>query len=110
LFAFGKIIAYYMGMNSDPIKPVENRNSKGQFTPGNNANPNGRPKAGTSIAERIRAALSEDDWTAIIAKATEQAMAGDKAARDFLLDRTEGKPNQKVEIEQHDPSEVRELG
>jgi hypothetical protein len=59
-------------------------------------NPHGRPRKGLAIADRIRANVSEDDWLEIIAKATEQAKAGDKAARDFLLDRTEGKPNQSI--------------
>ena len=83
-------------MAKAPIKTVDKRNSKGQFAKGNIANPNGRPKKGLAIADRIREALTDDDWLEIIAKATEQAKAGDKAARDFLLDRTEGKPNQKI--------------
>lgn len=36
-----------------PIKPVENRKSDGTFGPGNNANPNGRPK-GQSLKEYWR--------------------------------------------------------
>jgi hypothetical protein len=79
------------------------------FKPGVSGNPNGRPPKEKSIAGRIRAALSEDDWIEIIAKATEQAKAGDKAARDFLLDRTEGKPNQSIDITEHEPDEVIEI-
>jgi len=80
------------------------------FKPGESGNPGGRPKKGTAFAERIREAITDDEWNAIIAKAKDQALDGDRNARDFLLDRTEGKPNQKIEIEERDPSEVRELG
>ena len=73
-------------------------------------NPKGRPRKEMAFASRIREALTDEDWLEIIAKATEQAKAGDKSARDFLLDRTEGKPNQKIDIEQHDPAEVRVIG
>ena len=99
-----------MGMNSKLDKQTKNKGGNPNWKKGVSGNPNGRPPAEKSIAGRIRAALSEDDWTAIIAKATEQAMAGDKAARDFLLDRTEGKPNQKIDITEHDPDEVRVIG
>jgi len=80
------------------------------FKKGQSGNPKGRPKKGSAIAERIREALTEEDWLEIIAKATEQAKAGDKSARDFLLDRTEGKPNQKIDITEREIDEVVEIG
>jgi len=80
------------------------------FKKGQSGNPAGRPKKGTAFAERIREAVKEEDWKKIIAKAVSQAKEGNPNARDFLLDRTEGKPNQKIDITEHDPSEVRELG
>jgi hypothetical protein len=101
-------------MKSESVKQIKStpkrKAPKTAWKPGQSGNPNGRPKAGKSFAERIRESLSEEDWTAIIEKATEQAKAGDKAARDFLLDRTEGKPNQKIDITEHDPDEVIVIG
>jgi len=91
-------------------KKIPNPTGKGGWEKGQSGNPNGRPRKELAIATRIREALTEDDWLEIIAKATEQAKAGDKAARDFLLDRTEGKPNQKIDITEHDPDEVIVIG
>ena len=93
-------------MTEAPIKPVENRNSKGQFTPGNSANPNGRPKKGFAVAEMINAKVTDDDWECILAKAVEQAKEGDKAARDFLTNRKDGLPIATQHITQHEPDEV----
>ncbi len=100
-------------MNTAPDKQKINRKPKPRptaFKKGQSGNPKGRPPKGSAIAERIRSALTDADWLEIIQKATEQAKAGDKAARDFLLDRTEGKPNQKIDITEHDPDEVVEIG
>jgi hypothetical protein len=87
-------------MVKQPVKQVKNKSpnptGKGGFKKGESGNPKGRPPAGKSFAERIRETVSDEDWTKIIEKATEQALTGDKAARDFLLDRTEGKPNQSI--------------
>jgi len=91
-------------------KQIKNKRGNPNWKKGKSGNPNGRPKKGLAIAERIREALTDEDWLEIIAKATEQAKAGDKAARDFLLDRTEGKPHQSVDITEHAPDEVVEIG
>ena len=64
------------------------------WKPGQSGNPSGRPKKGFAIAERIRSAVGDDDWNEIISCAVVQAKEGDKSARDFLVDRTEGKPTQ----------------
>jgi predicted ArsR family transcriptional regulator len=66
------------------------------FKPGQSGNPKGRPKKGFAISERIRASVTDEDWEEIIAKAKEQAKDGDKSARDFLVDRTEGKAPQTI--------------
>jgi len=83
---------------SEPAKQVKSKShnptGKGGFKKGQSGNPKGRPKKGFAISDRIRKAVSDEDWEAIILKATEQAKEGDKSARDFLVDRTDGKPTQ----------------
>lgn len=73
------------------------------WKPGQSGNPNGRPKKGLAISERIRENVTDKDWDAIIACAVALAKGGDKASRDFLSDRTEGKPVQ------HNINENKEL-
>ena len=94
-------------MNKAPIKPDENRNDKGQFTPGNNANPTGRPKKGLAVAEMIEAKVTDADWALILAKAVEQAIGGDKGARDYLTNRKDGLAiaTQKIAITELEPLE-----
>jgi len=109
LFAFGKIIAYYMGMNSESVKQTDNRPKrkapKTAFKPGQSGNPNGRPKKGFAVAEMIEAKVSDDDWAEILAKAVEQAKAGDKGARDYLTNRKDGLAiaTQKIAITELEP-------
>ena len=67
---------------------------KTAWKPGQSGNPKGRKPKGFAISERIRARVKDKDWEAIIDKAIEMASGGDKYSRDFLLDRTEGKPTQ----------------
>ena len=101
-------------MAKTSAKQTENRPKqkapRTAFKPGQSGNPKGRPKKGTAFAERIREAITDEEWLAIITKAKEQAIDGDRSARDFLIDRTEGKPNQKIDITEHDPDEVVEIG
>lgn len=54
-------------MSEEPIKAVENRRPDGTFGPGNNANPDGRPK-GKTIKEMVREWLEEhpDDMKSFI--------------------------------------------
>ncbi len=97
-------------MSDKPIKPVAKRNAKGQFGKGNIANPNGRPKKGFAVAEMIEAKVTDKDWEDILAKAVEQAKAGDKGARDFLANRKDGLPIATTHITKHEPDEVRVIG
>ena len=83
---------------------------KTAFKPGQSGNPKGRPKKGFAISERIRAKVSDKDWDEIIEKATAQAKDGDKFARDFLIDRTDGKAINTISIIEHDPDEIAEIG
>ena len=92
-------------------KQVPERNALGQLEPGSTANPNGRPKKGTSYAERIRKAMekaaSHYDVTdskkaelqvkdLIIEKQIMQAIKGDRYSVDWLANREEGKPKEHV--------------
>jgi hypothetical protein len=82
-----------------------NHRPNGKFAPGNNANPNGRPKDGESwsglmaeIGNRTGAtgkALKEMVLEAVYSK----ALGGDLRAAELILDRIEGKAIAKVEQE-----------
>ena len=99
-------------MNDIPIKSAKKRHpkhNKTSFKPGNNANPNGRPKKGLAVAEMISAKVTDEDWELILAKAVEQAKEGDKAARDFLTNRKDGLPIATQHTIKHDPDEVVEI-
>jgi hypothetical protein len=65
----------------------------GRFLPGNPGGP-GRPRR--AIEADYLAALSEavsmDSWRAVVARAVEQAQAGDFKAREWIADRLLGKP------------------
>lgn len=77
------------------------------WKPGESGNPNGRPKKGLAVAEMINAKVTDKDWEAILAKAVEQAKAGDKGARDFLANRKDGLPvaTQRIAITDLEPLE-----
>ena len=72
----------------------KNKGGNPKWVKGVSGNPKGRKPKGFAISERIRARVKDKDWEAIIDKAIEMASGGDKYSRDFLLDRTEGKPTQ----------------
>ncbi len=80
----------------------------GGYRPGS-----GRKKGeATLAAERIRNYIAEQverHLNPIVSKAIEQAKAGNKDARDFLLDRSFGKPRQNVGLdggEEGDPISI----
>ena len=51
--------------NMDPIEPVTNRRADGTFGPGNNANPNGKPKRQTmkEFAREVFANMTPEEKT-----------------------------------------------
>lgn len=75
-----------------------------KFPVGNNANPNGRPKRGKALAERIRVALGGPGAPRAIAQLLRLATKGESeaiqlAAIKELLDRGFGKAVQDVDVE-----------
>ena len=88
------------------------------FEKGNKANPGGRPKGSTSfklLMEKIGLEPSTDDPKktkdeAIMRKVYEKAEEGDKWATQFVVENRDGKPNQRIDITEHDPDEVIILG
>lgn len=78
------------------------RNSKGQFVKGHKAYKNGGRQKRSTEDDYLRAlceSVTIEDWKAIAKKATEQAMRGDKAARQWLSDYLLGKPIQNINLE-----------
>lgn len=71
-----------------------------QWQPGQSGNPSGRPKK-KLIDEALTELLeAENSKEAIVlaAKLLELAQAGDVRASQLIAERTQGKPNQKVEL------------
>jgi hypothetical protein len=64
---------------------TDGRRDNGQFAPGCPPGP-GRPPLATEFQflRAMRAAVSPDDFTAVVRKALEQAKAGDARARDWV--------------------------
>ena len=79
-------------MEEGPIKAVDNRNPDGTFGPGNNANPNGRPK-GKTIKERVLEWLEThpDDMTLFVEHFV-------KKNRDLAWQMLEGRPKQNTDV------------
>ena len=79
---------------------MRQRDEKGRFIKGNNANPNGRPpKAREQEFLNVTiAAVSCGDWIEIIQKAVWQAKKGDASARKFLADYLIGPPTVKTDL------------
>ena len=77
---------------------TQERDEKGHFVKGNNANPGGRPKADYSISALIDEAVSRTDWSFIIGVLKKRARRGDYKAIEILLDRRFGKPVQQTEV------------
>lgn len=76
------------------------RNEDGTVKKGSVLNPHGRkPKpAEEKTFELFRAAVSDDDITAIVKKAVALAKMGDAASRKFIFDYLVGPPVEKKEI------------
>ena len=75
---------------------MADRDEKGRFIKGNSGG--GRPKGSNMYYEILRAALTEDDWTAIILKAIEQGRSGNKDARKFLAEYSMGEPERYLNV------------
>ena len=103
-----------MGNNS--IKPtktkkttVKQRKNSDNLTPwkkGQSGNPNGRPKKDRCISDILREQGlniidgKHTNLQLIVEKLYEKASGGDLKAIDMIFDRLEGKPAQKVEVEE----------
>lgn len=96
---------------SKPNKTDENRDSKGKFTKGNNANPKGRPKSGHAITDIIRN-LGDDKGRRekMLANVYAIAETGEKWAVEFIANYDQGKPKQTIETIERDPAEIIEIG
>jgi hypothetical protein len=88
------------------IKPVGIRDEKGRFLKGSIANPTGRPKKGTALADVMRDILeTEPDLkNGIIRVLLEGARRGDIAFIREVLDRIDGRPTVTADI--HNTGEV----
>lgn len=75
------------------------RDPAGKFIKGESGNPKGRPpkEREQRFYEITLAAVTFDDWKAIIDKAVSQAKKGDAVARKFLADYLMGQPVQRLE-------------
>lgn len=99
-------------MPIDPTQPLvidapiiesektETKRNPSWFKPGNNANPNGRPKKGYSVTEHVKALLEKDPKTMddIVEKITTAAKQGDMAAIKVLWNYMDGMPLQATDI------------
>lgn len=90
------------------VKQIDNR-IKGKFKKGQSGNPNGRPTKDICIPNILRELLNklsiinpklkQTRLQAICSKAIDMAEDGDKDARNWIAERTEGKPIQPIGIE-----------
>lgn len=87
------------------------------FKKGVSGNPKGRPKGSSSLKDILRRIgieeLEGSDMTkdeAIMRKVYKLAFDGQPWAVQFIADRKEGKPHQSIDITEHEPDEVVEIG
>jgi hypothetical protein len=107
-----------------PVKPEEKRNPDGTFGPGNNANPNGRPRKETTFSDIARTLLASREihieYTypkegrlltsklnivssntlnhSLVAALIKDGLDGNVAAIKELIDRTEGKAQEYKDV------------
>lgn len=93
----------------DKVETAEQQIAKPRgrpFPPGNNANPRGRPKKGTSLTERLRAKLQQPAGgnrkghvaDVIVEAAITLAKMGDMRAIEFITERVDGKVVDRLDI------------
>ena len=88
------------------VKQCNNSENLTPWKKGQSGNPNGRPKKDRCISDILREHgfdMQEDKRTnlkLIVDKLYEKAIGGDLKAIDMIFDRLEGKPAQKVEVEE----------
>jgi len=75
------------------------RDSQGRFVKGYSGNPSGRPSREHEkrYFDVTLAAVSVEDWQAIVTRAIHDAKRGDTSARKWLADYVLGLPVQKLE-------------
>ena len=94
-------------MSERTVKQKGNKKSLGKhlWQPGESGNPNGRPKKQICIPDILRRLLAEQDefvqdkrtkLESICHTAINQAIGGDKDARNWIADRAEGKALERV--------------
>ena len=86
------------------VKQVNNRDEHGRFISGKSGNPKGRPLKDFAISDILNDILDEEiegsSRKRIILKGVVQrAYNGERWAVQFIADRTEGKPEQKIKVE-----------
>ena len=87
------------------------------FVKGKSGNPGGRPKGVTSMKvwmEKVGVEpsskdpdMSKDEY--IARNIYKKGEDGDKWAQQFITERKDGKPNQTIDITEHEPDEVVEI-
>ena len=103
-----------MTPSADIQHPITTKVVGRPFKPGQSGNPQGRPKKELTIpailAQIGNEPMPDDEkitlYEAMCRKAWEQAIAGDRWARAWIADRTEGTPKQTVHIQQHEPDRI----
>ena len=100
-------------MSDEIEKQKSNKKKRGnpQWAKGTSGNPNGRPKKEHCIPDMLRVLLDEQDnliqdertnLESILRMAISQAKGGDRDARNFIADRTEGKAIDRILTQQVD--------
>ena len=84
----------------------ENRSKNGQFLPGNNANPGGRPKGNPEVKEILKAA-SVDAAKRLVELSMSDNEKIALPATIEILNRTEGKPRECVSMNVNGGLDVR---
>jgi hypothetical protein len=100
--AVARIVAERGG--GPPVKQAESRRPDGRFAPGVSGNPHGRPPRALCLTDLARQVLAEEGVAGrtaaedVVRAWVKLAKTNPSALRE-LLDRTEGKPTQHVELE-----------